>query len=136
MSTDIPMTPTGERPAVAIQLAAYAHTGDGRASAIPLKHSSSASTATTLVGSSSRHSEYVPPLPVDRPFGGLVSTAPLPEHYESILKDKSQSAAERAARLKRALKHDQLLTAIYCFLLASLSAVCLFQLFKGECGLP
>ena len=77
---------------------------------------------------------YVPELPKDRPFAALVSaeTAPLPSRFQNIIDEKGQSGRERAARLRVALKHENMMTAAYCLLLIVFLACTLFESVKGS----
>lgn len=77
---------------------------------------------------------YVPVLPKDRPFAALVSaqTEPLPSRFQNIIDEKGQSGVDRAAKLKKALKHENMMTAAYCLLLVAFLACTLFASLKSR----
>ena len=127
-SQSLATTPTGLLPAhstTAIQLSPY----------MPSPLSSTGSTVNVPKAAESR---YVPELPKDRPFAALVAaqTAPLPSRFQKIIDEKGQSGAERAARLRAALKHENMMTAAYCLLLIAYLGCTSFMSLKGSARFP
>ena len=70
-------------------------------------------------------------LPKDRPFANLTSTSILPMAYASILKCHVDPK-EKARRLRKALRRDNLQLLAYFIMLAFLGSLAFFQAAQGE----
>lgn len=73
-------------------------------------------------------STFRPDLPQDRPFAHLipVTTPILPPHFNDILVDKEQSSANRAIRLKTALRTELRFLGAYALLLCAHGGMIVF----------
>lgn len=76
-------------------------------------------------------------LPEDRPFGNILhidATTPVPIRFQQIM-DSGSNPAEKAERLRSALRHDNRMMGCYTFLLCSFAAYTLFYAVRDPKGL-